>query len=211
MANSNKLKKYHFLYKTTNLLNGKFYIGIHSTSNLKDGYLGSGTRLRRSIRRNGKENFKIEYLEFFENRELLVEREKQLVNEDLLKDDNCMNLKPGGYGGICNEIHKLNFSVAGRAALKLKLKNDLHYRIEYGKVAYKNLKNYLELGTHNYKTFKGKSHNEETKRKMSEAKKGKYNGSNNPQYGTKWITNGTENKKIKKEETIPTGWEAGRV
>ena len=33
----------------------------------------------------------------------------------------------------------------------------------------------------------------------------------NSQYGTMWITNGTENKKIKKDEPIPEGWNKGRV
>ena len=68
-------KKYHYIYKTTNLKNGKFYVGMHSSDNLNDGYLGSGTRLRRSIRKNGKENFKIEILEFFPNRLSLSLRE----------------------------------------------------------------------------------------------------------------------------------------
>jgi hypothetical protein len=53
MSNSIKSKKFHFIYKTTNLLNNKFYIGMHSTSNLKDGYLGSGTHLRYAIRKYG--------------------------------------------------------------------------------------------------------------------------------------------------------------
>jgi hypothetical protein len=70
MNNSNQNKKYFFVYKTTNKKNGKFYIGIHSTNDLNDGYLGSGTILKSSIKKNGKENFKLEYLEFFEKSEV---------------------------------------------------------------------------------------------------------------------------------------------
>lgn len=35
-------------------------------------------------------------------------------------------------------------------------------------------------------------------------------GENNPQYGTRWINNGTTNKKIKAGETVPVGWTYGR-
>ena len=73
-----KEKKYNYIYKTTNLKNGKFYVGMHSTDNLNDGYLGSGDRLRRSIRRNGKNNFKLEILEFLSDRASLSLREKEL-------------------------------------------------------------------------------------------------------------------------------------
>ena len=62
-------KKYHFIYKTMNLLSGRYYIGMHSTDELNDGYLGSGTLLRRSINKHGKENHSIEILEFLNSRE----------------------------------------------------------------------------------------------------------------------------------------------
>lgn len=34
-------KKYNYVYKTTNSINGRFYYGVHSTDDLNDGYLGS--------------------------------------------------------------------------------------------------------------------------------------------------------------------------
>lgn len=92
-------KRFHFLYKTTNTLNGKYYYGVHSTYNLKDGYLGSGKILTRAVEKYGKEHFKNEILEYFETREELLKKEKEVVNEQLINDPLCMNLMLGGIGG----------------------------------------------------------------------------------------------------------------
>jgi hypothetical protein len=55
--------------------------------------------------------------------------------------------------------------------------------------------------------WNGKTHSEETKQKL---RKSKGVGATNSQFGTCWITNGVENKKIKKEDIIPDGWIKGR-
>ena len=89
-------KQYHFLYKTTNKFNDKFYIGIHSTFDLNDGYLGSGYRLNKDINRFGKEQYEREILEFFDTREKAYEREKEVVNETLMKNWYCLNVAEGG-------------------------------------------------------------------------------------------------------------------
>ena len=91
-----KSKKYHYLYKTINLLNNKFYIGIHSTNDMQDGYLGSGTHLRHVIKKYGKDNFKIEYLKFLKNRNDLILEEKQFLTNEILNDILCMNIREGG-------------------------------------------------------------------------------------------------------------------
>ena len=206
-------KKYHYIYKTTNLKNGKFYVGMHSSDNLNDGYLGSGTRLRRSIRKNGKENFKIEILEFFPNRLSLSLREKELVNENLLKDPMCMNLKPGGSGGFVNHQHRKRFIesakknlITGSPEVQKLLMND-----EWNKWFSTRVKLGLQKSNFDHATFRNRLHTEETKRKMREVQKGKGIGKSNSQFGTKWITNGDENRKIKKEDIIPDGWKPGRV
>lgn len=96
---------HHILYKTTNLQTGEYYIGMHSTNDLNDGYRGSGVRLRRSIKKYGVEQFKTEVLETFESREQLAEAEMLIVSEELLKDQSCLNLKVGGEGGSGLKSH----------------------------------------------------------------------------------------------------------
>jgi len=206
-------KIYHFIYKTTNLVNEKYYIGMHSTDNLNDGYLGSGDKLRRSIKKYGKDNFKLEIIEMLPDRIFLKQREKELVNEELLKDPMCMNLKLGGEGGgrIWNELHGKKLQIAGNIAFKEKIKTDINLRnqfIERIKITNEKLN---KNGNRNKVGFDwtGKKHTEESKRKIGEQNSLKQKGENNSQYGTMWITNGIENKKIKKDSEIPQGWYKG--
>jgi group I intron endonuclease len=205
-----KEKKYHFIYKTTNLKNGKFYVGMHATNNLNDGYLGSGKRLRRSIRKYGTENFKLEILEFLPNRISLIEREKELVNADLLKDPMCMNLMQGGKGGFISEEQQRWRSICAAIASDMRRKNDLQLHIKMCSISSNNLKLSHKFGKIKYDTFRGKSHSEETKIKIGEANSLKQKGEANSQFGTCWINNGTKNKKIKKTEKLPKGWKFGR-
>src|SRR4030067_1662427 len=94
-------RKYHFIYKTTCLVTGKEYYGMHSTDDLNDGYLGSGVILRRSIKKHGKENHVREIFgDFLSDRENLRLKEAEIIDDHRLKDPRCMNLVLGGYGGI---------------------------------------------------------------------------------------------------------------
>ena len=94
-----KQKKYHYIYKTTCKITGKFYVGMHSSNSLDDGYLGSGKILGYSRHKYGDENHVREILEFCVSREQLKSREKEIVNEKLLSDPLNINLKYGGEGG----------------------------------------------------------------------------------------------------------------
>lgn len=75
-------------------------MGIHSTNDLDDGYFGSGKRLLRSLQKHGRSNHIRVIVEMFSDRASLVEREKCLIGEQMLIDPTCMNLAPGGEGGI---------------------------------------------------------------------------------------------------------------
>jgi hypothetical protein len=131
-----------------------------------------------------------------------------------------MNLKEGGNGGFVSfEADKKGRAKTDKILLE-------KYGVDFRKIVTKNyrdslsdndkeiLKNKLKEGqkavNFNHNTFEGKEHTKATKQRMSEAKKGKYRGETNSQYGTCWITNEIENKKIYKGNEIPNGWRLGR-
>lgn len=202
-----KPHKYHFIYKTTCTINENFYYGMHSTSNLEDGYIGSGTRLWHSIKKHGRENFKCEILEFLPDRKALVAREKELITEEMLHDPMCMNLKPGGEGGFCNEEHALKFHIAGGKAFNIKNVSDIEYVNMYmERLNWHNAESRIKTAAVKLKKYgssnawKGRKHKEESKLKISEKNSINQKGEKNSQFNTCWINNGVDNKKIKKDE-----------
>jgi hypothetical protein len=88
----------HFVYKTTTPT-GKYYIGVHSTANMEDGYLGSGTLIKRSINKYGEEAHTREILRTFDTPLEAYQYEAEIVTEGILEDPLSLNLKPGGRGG----------------------------------------------------------------------------------------------------------------
>lgn len=90
--------KYHIIYKTTNLINNKIYVGMHSTDTLNDGYLGSGWILKQAIKKYSKENFKREVLLVLPSRKEAREVEALLVDTEFISRQNTYNLQEGGMG-----------------------------------------------------------------------------------------------------------------
>ena len=87
------------IYKTTNLINGKFYIGKHQTKNIYDRYLGSGKALLKAIKKYGRANFIKEILFDFDTEQEMNDKEKELVSEELIKQECSYNMGVGGEGG----------------------------------------------------------------------------------------------------------------
>lgn len=96
-------KEYNYFYKITNLINNRYYFGVHKTNNIEDGYMGSGTRLKYSIKKYGIENFEKEILKYFDKYEDALKYESEIVTEELVNDIDCYNLIKGGVGGWDNE------------------------------------------------------------------------------------------------------------
>lgn len=208
MANIKKNKRFHFTYKTTNLINNRYYLGMHSTNRIDDGYLGSGKRLYYELNKYGRNSFKFEILKRFDSREELIQAEINLITEQDLKNPNCLNCKPGGSGGFSKNDWEKG-QAASRAVMKEKWK-DLEYRNKMLELRTEGVKRLHREGKVKHDNFKGKKHTPETILKMKESKKDQGRGVKNSQYGTCWITDEYSNKKIHKGETIPEGWRLGR-
>ena len=209
---------YYTIYKITNKINGNFYIGKHKTNDPNDSYMGSGKLIKAAIRKHGIENFEKEILEIFNTEEEMNEAEVRLV----VLGKGSYNICPGGQGGWgyvnsnglnitpMTEERLKKHSKTARKIRKQQLlveKNIIKFK-EITALALLRIKELYPNGT-----FYGKKHSEETKKKMSIPASSKI-GVKNSQFGTCWITNGIENKKIKKdllESFVKLGYYKGRV
>ena len=205
----------HYLYKTTCLITGRYYIGMHSTNNLEDGYMGSGKRLRYSMRKHGIDNHKKEVLEFFETRELLIEAEVKAITPDMITDNNCMNIVLGGKG-FTSEYAKICVEMANKKIKFLKETNPewVEKRSDVFSEARKKEYNNGFRERKYFYDWTDKNHTIDTKIKIGKINSLKQKGSGNSQHGTCWITKDGLNKKIKKEEVdtyLSTGWVKGRI
>lgn len=93
------MKTYNYIYKITNQINGKIYIGKHSTDNLDDGYMGSGILICKAEKKYGIENFTKEYLAFCDTEEKLNWFEKFYIKKYKAREVG-YNLTDGGDGTL---------------------------------------------------------------------------------------------------------------
>lgn len=210
---------YYLIYKITNRLDNKFYVGKHKTENKEDDYLGSGILIERAIAKHGKENFIKEILFELSTEDEMNQKEADIVDEDFVARDDTYNIKLGGQGGwdyvnktgrnIYNNHNKtINRRIACSIAQKSRIQNmsDAEF-IAWTTKATLNFRRYEQLFGH---PFRGKTHTDETKNKMKKSHEGKHIGKLNGSFGTHWITDGRTNKRVDKTLDIPTGWNKGR-
>jgi group I intron endonuclease len=173
------------IYKTTNIINGKYYVG--KDINNSESYLGSGVLLKRAIKKYGKENFIKEVLEHCKTLDILEEREKFWIKElDSIKLG--YNLTEGGTGGDTftnndskEEIReKLKKRTYSEEVKKIKLKNLEPFKFQSGEnhpgfgkkqteeTKNKRKKKFLENGY----PMENKNHTEESKQKIRQKKIG---------------------------------------
>jgi hypothetical protein len=214
---------FYTIYKITNNINNKYYIGKHQTNDLNDGYFGSGKLIRRAIVKHGLDNFSKEILFVFDNEEEMNSKEAELV----VVSEETYNLCEGGKGGF-GHINRtgLNNKNQQENRSRKKRRNSLKkfYSIDENKKQRSKISIQMhELGLLNNSYFGSRGKDDELaiekSRSFESIKKRKetfsvikhQQGSKNSQFGTMWITNGSENKRIKKTDDIPNGWNRGRT
>jgi group I intron endonuclease len=162
------------VYKTTNTINGKIYIGKDVRDRAH--YLGSGELLRRAIKKYGKENFQKEIIEVCSTMEELSEREKYWIEKyDSRNFKIGYNITEGGTGGdtytnnpnLPEIKKKISEKMKGRVMTPEHIENlkKAHYSMDPVKRSY--------LSARQSMANKGKIYTEETRKKLSEANKGK--------------------------------------
>ena len=118
---------YGYIYKTTNLINGKIYIGQKASSLfLGEKYLGSGRYLNNAVNKYGRECFKVELLEWCEDSQQLNLREKYwIAYYDSRNFQVGYNISEGGEGGNTWSAH----SEEDKKLISLKLRESLKNRV----------------------------------------------------------------------------------
>lgn len=91
-------REFNYVYITTNLISGKQYVGSHATDNIEDNYIGSGRYFLKSVKKEGKKNFKREILEECKDREDALHKEAEYIEKFQTLAPNGYNLCP--HGGI---------------------------------------------------------------------------------------------------------------
>jgi hypothetical protein len=90
---------HYLIYKITNTIDRKIYVGKHKTTDVDDNYMGSGKYIHRAISKYGIENFTKEILFQFDNEADMNAKEAEIVTEEFCLREDTYNIALGGKGG----------------------------------------------------------------------------------------------------------------
>ena len=213
-----------YVYKITNLINNKYYIGKRKCNcNITDDtYMGSGIAIQQALKKYGKDNFKKEILAVVESEEKAFEMEADLLTTEHVNDPFCYNLREGGLGGWSHAEDT-------KKIISEKLKGR-HLEDEHIEKLSKSSKGKPKSESHKENIRQaniGKTYSEETKQKISNTLTGRkrldrtnddirHAKIGEAHKGRKYVTN-TKTQKVLKvlpedvQKYLNEGWELGRL
>ena len=139
------------IYKITNTINQKIYIGVHKTNDLDDGYMGSGVAITNAINKYGKDTFVKEIICLCKTEYEMYEKEKELVEVGV----HSYNMTNGGKGGWSHidskgDNNPMRRSAETRAKVSASSKltrNDPEKKAFYDNISRENFKKATEHNT----------------------------------------------------------------
>ena len=196
---------FHIIYKTTNTVNNKIYIGYHYQEcdpYQFDGYLGSGDKLLLAVKKYGSDKFIRETLYVFETEKVALEKESELVNESFISRPDVYNVtvgggKPPSHKGIpksSSHKQKIGNSQKGKT-----ISNTTKTKISQSLAGQKRGKRDPNIVSKIAESLKGHKHTDDSKQKMSD-NHWDCAGKSNPCYGKKGTAHpafGTKRQLIK--------------
>ena len=188
------------VYKITNLINGRYYIGKHICRDIDDNYFGSGKALLCALAKYGKENFVKEFLFFAFDKDGMDWAEKELVVTSY-DDPASYNIKPGGEGGSgfgeANSFYGKTHSdetIEKIRAAHMGKRRSPNTEFKPGQIGIR----------------AGSTNTTETKLKISQKLKS-LNIRPPTRKGTVWINDGIKSTMISGDSDIPIGFVRGRI
>jgi len=192
---------------------------MHCTKNLDDGYMGSGTIIKRSINKHGINEHVKTIIEYFSCKEDLISAEKELITQDILFDPLCMNIQPGGGGGF-STAQQIENNRRSQAKLS-ELRNNSDWLKKNKESRSTSMKTQYQIGTRKPTGWSAQAREKVTTAEVMAKRKNTFKSINhqqgikNSQYGTKWVVNSENNAlKVKGsdvEEFLSRGYILGRV
>lgn len=213
MGTKNKTEFNYIVYRTTNIVTNEFYIGAHKTKNPYDEYVGSGRYIQQELKLYGLTRLNKKVLFIYDNPSEAWMKEEELV-EIFRPDPMCRNIRQGGAGGFdwinskpdqsWRKEQGIKNIRKAQAAYKYLLETDEEFRIAAS------IRSSQALSGNRY-NWTGKTHKEETKKKIGRSNSVSVLGPRNSQYGTFWITDGTCSIKWHGTKgSFPDGFRKGR-
>jgi group I intron endonuclease len=189
---------YHTIYKITNKLDGKIYIGKHSSQDLYDNYMGSGKYIRRAIKKYSFDGFDFEIILYCQEGEYMDMMETKLIqsydclvpkgynvrdggNKVFMSEEGRKRVSKANSGRIVSEETRLKLSESGKKAYLNNPRGDewnqkLSIALSGKKKSEEHIlkiserrKEFIKNNPDSIKNMLGKKHSDETKQKMRDA------------------------------------------